>query len=151
MIDREKRELAAALLRQFRDGQINSDELETAWPAYKEDRALRAVESMVWAFYDDHFPRRMSGKQTATHEEYDALTRYAAFLDTQLPYEWPQSSFYRIGGLGILTILSLGLLWPVDRWIKRRNAQFEAELRAAGDFDVWPFIKREDHDHSPAS
>jgi hypothetical protein len=146
MIDREKRDVAAKLVRQFRDGKITSDDLESEWPQKSEDKALEAVESRVWAFYDDHRPRRMIGRQAASPEERDELTRYAAFLDTSLPYEWSKSNFYGIGGCGVLVVLSLGLLWPVDWWIKKRNASTEAELRKQGDLDVWPFIRPGDYE-----
>jgi len=150
MIDRLKRDAAAKLVRAFRDGEITSDDLESDWPVRSDDKALDAVASMLWAYYDDHYPRRMVGKDAASPEERDALTRYAAFLDTDLTYEWPQSDFYRIGGLGVLTVLSLGLLWPLDRWIKLRNARFEAKLRETGDFNVWPFIRQTDYDAARA-
>ena len=146
MIDREKREAAAKLVREFRDGKITSDDLESEWPQKSEDKALEAVESRVWAFYDDHRPRRMVGRQAASPEERDELTRYAAFLDTSLPYEWSKSNFYGIGGCGVLVVFSLGLLWPVDWWIKKRNARTEAELRKQGDLDVWPFIRANDYE-----
>lgn len=146
MIDRLKRDLAAKLVRQFRDGEITSDDLETLWPDRSEDNALEAVESVVWSFYDDHRPRRMSGREVASPEEREALTRYAAFLDSSLPYEWSKSNFYGLGGCGVLVILSLGLLWPIDWLIKRRNARIEAELRKQGDFDVWPFTRQVDYD-----
>ena len=146
MIDRQKRNLAATLVRQFRDGAITSDDLETDWPVQSEDKALEAVASAVWGLYDDHRPRRMTERDAASPEERGALTRFAAFLDSPLPYEWSKSNFYGLGGCGILVILSLGLLWPVDWWIKRRNARTEAELRQEGDFDVWPFIRRADCD-----
>jgi len=146
MIDKEKRKVAAKLVRQFRDGEITSDDLESDWPPRSVDKALRAVESRVWGFYDDHRPRRMVGREAASPEERELLTRYAAFLDSPLPYEWSKSNFYGLGGCGVLVILSLGLLWPVDWWIKQRNARTEAQLRQEGDLGVWPFTRREDCD-----
>ena len=146
MIDQQKREVAAKLIRQFRDGEITSDDLESDWPSRSEDKALGAIESRVWAFYDDHRPRRMVGREAASAEERELLTRYAAFLISPLPYEWSKSNFYGLGGCGIMVILSLGLLWPVDWWIKRRNAREELQLRREGDLDVWPFIRRSERD-----
>ena len=146
MFDRQKRDVAARLVRQFRDGQISSDDLESDWPSRSQDRALEAIESRVWSFYDDHRPRTMSGGKAASTEEREALTRYAAFLDSPLAYEWSKFNFYGIGGLGCLVYMSLGLLWPVNLWIKRRNAATETRLRAEGDFESWPFIRRADCD-----
>ena len=146
MIDQQKREVAAKLVRQFRDGEITSDDLESDWPSRSDDKALGAIESRVWAFYDDHRPRRMVGREAASTEERELLTRYAAFLNSPLPYEWSKSNFYGLGGCGIMVILSLGLLWPVDWWIKRRNAREEFQLLLEGDLDVWPFIRRSERD-----
>ena len=108
--------------------------------------ALVAVASMVWGFYGDGHPRRMTGPDVATPQEIDALTRYMLFLDGELSYEWQQTNFYRVAGLGILNIISLGLLLPLHWWIKRRNARFESALEASGDFNVWPFIRRDDYE-----
>jgi len=146
MVDRQKRDLAASLVRKFRDGEITSDDFETDWPSRSDDKALEALESRIWAFYDDHYPRRMIGREAATPEEHELLTRYAAFLDSPLPYEWSKSNFYGLGGCGCLVFVSLGLLWPVDWWIKRRNAREEAALRPEGDLNVWPFIRSADCD-----
>jgi len=88
----------------------------------------------------------MTGRDAASPEEREALTRFASFLDSPLEYEWSKSNFYGLGGCGILVILSLGLLWPIDWWIKRRNAQTEAKLKNEGDFDVWPFFRCSDFD-----
>lgn len=84
----------------------------------------------------------MTGQESATPEERALLSRYAAFLDTDLPYEWPESNFIRMSGLGALVPLSLGLLGPADRWIRKRNAKFDAMMDAHGDLSVWPFTDR---------
>jgi hypothetical protein len=143
VVDREKRDIASLLVRRFLAGAITSDELETEWPSNKADPALEAVGSMVWLFYDDHRPRRMLGKQAASSEERELLTRYAAYLESDIAYEWPESNFIRLGGLGALVPLSLGLLWPLDRWIKARNARLDAQMDAHGDLSFWPFTRRE--------
>lgn len=144
MIDGASRAQAAKIVRLFRDGIVTSDDLEAEWP-FSDDPTLEALASMLWHFYDDHRPRRMVGKTAASSAEREALTRYAAFLDSDLPYEWPQSRFERIGGLGLLNILGLGLLLPLDWWIKRRNARFQVALDKSGDFSVWPFLRRSDY------
>jgi hypothetical protein len=148
VIDRDKRDFAAHLVRQFLGGNITSDELESEWPSNRADQALEAVGSMVWLFYDDHQPRRMVGRQAASPEERELLIRYAAFLDSDIAYEWPESNFIRISGLGILVPLSLGLLWPIDRWIKAMNARLDARMEAHGDLTVWPFTRSDQWDRS---
>jgi hypothetical protein len=146
MIDLGSRRIAATLVREFRDGTITSDDLESDWPGRSDDKALEAVASAVWGLYDDHWPRRMEGRDAASKEGREALTRFAAFLDSPLPYEWSKSNFYGLGGCGVLVVLSLGLLWPLDWLIKRRNTRTEAKLRSEGDFGVWPFLRRGDFD-----
>ena len=144
MIDGASRAQAAKIVRQFRDGIVTSDDLEAEWPI-SDDLVIDALASMLWRFYDDHRPRRMVGRKAPSSGEQEALTRYAAFLDSDLPYEWPQSRFDRIGGLGLLNVLSLGLLLPLDWWIKHRDGRFQAALDKSGDFSVWPFLRRSDY------
>ena len=145
MIDRDKRDHAAKLVRQFRDGQITSDDLESEWPDNPDDRALEEISSTVWLFYDDFRPRRIAERDDASPGERELLSRYATFLDSDFEYDWPKFPFIRISGLGVLVPLSLGLLAPVDRWIKARNAKFDAEMAAHGDTTVWPFVRKADY------
>jgi hypothetical protein len=85
MIDRENRDLAAELVRQFRDGQIEPVGLDARWPSGSEDMALTGIASALWYFFDDYEPLR-SAPDPAVGEEWDTLTRYAAFLDSPLSY-----------------------------------------------------------------
>jgi hypothetical protein len=138
VIEQDRRRWAASLIRRFRDGELTNDELVEDWPASRGDEALAAIERALWFFYSDNRPHKLTDLSA---DGYQALSRMAAFLDTELPYEWPQANPYRLSGLGLLNVLSLGLL---DRWIRRSKAEFEAKLRASGDPDVWPFIRRSD-------
>lgn len=142
MVDREAREIASSLVRRFHSGEITSDDLESAWPSNKHDKALDAIASMVWLHYDDFKPRRMTGKEAAEPEESLLLDWYAAFLDSNHEYDWPHSSFTRLAGLGALVPLSLGILKPIDTWIKARNRKMDAEMDQFGDWDTWPFRNR---------
>lgn len=149
MIDRKKRDEAASLIARFASGEINSDELESDWPTSNEYRALGAVGSMLWLHYDDHKPRRAVGKDAASSEELTLFNRYRAYLQSDLPYEWPEDDFIRIEGLGMLVPLSFGLLRPIDRLIKSRNAKVDAAMEAHGDLSVWPFTSRSQWDGEP--
>lgn len=142
MIDRLKRDQAAELIAAFAIGAIDSDDLESEWPENRQDHALEAVGSMLWLHYDDHRPRRMVGKEAATSEEQQLFDRYQAYLNTDLAYDWPEKNFIRLAGLGILVPLSLGLLLPIDRMIKAKNAKIDAAMDAHGDLSVWPFTNR---------
>jgi hypothetical protein len=142
MIDRPKRDEAARLVLDFLDGRITSDDLESSWPGKTPDRAIEALSSMIWLFYDDHTPRRMVGRDAASADERTLLTRYAAFLNSECEYDWPESDFMRLSGLGVLVPLSLWLLAPVDRLIKARNARIDDAMEAHGDLTLWPFRDR---------
>jgi len=121
VIEREKRDLAARLVREFLEGVITSYELEDAWPSSKADRALDAVGWEVWHFYDDLRPRRLTGNQAASPGERKLLNRYAAFLDSEIAYDWPKAVFWRF-------------------WLRRKH---DAQMEAHGDLSVWPFTSRE--------
>ena len=75
-----------------------------------DDRALRALSTAIWGLYDDRHEHTMSGRYALTPEGYDALTRFALFADSDLPYEWPQDDFVRIAGLGWRVIVLASLL-----------------------------------------
>lgn len=149
MIDRAKRDGAASLLARFAAGEIDSDDLESDWPINKADRALKAIASMLWLHYDDHKPRRLTGRDAAEPDELLLFERYLAYLKSDLAYEWPEKNFIRIEGLGVLVPLSLGLLKPIDRIIKSRNASVDAAMDAHGDMSVWPFTSRAKWDGKP--
>ena len=144
MIDREKRDQAAALIRRFLDGSITSEKLDTSWPSSRTDRALDEVGSVVWLFYDDFKPRRMIGAQAASADEALLLHRYAAFLDSGLPYAWPRLDYRPWPAPDWLVRYSFGLLEPVIRRIRARNARLDAAVAAHGDVSVWPFTKYAD-------
>ena len=147
MVEHEARRRAAQLVRRFRDGEITNEEFDAAWPDSREDRALPAVSTMLWASYSDLREHRLEGRQALTHEGRQLFGRCALFLDLDYEYEWPKHNFIGIGGLGPwFRVLTLGLSWFVDRWIKQRNRRLQAEMEAAGDFDVWPFRRRTDYE-----
>ena len=100
---------------------------------------------MLWRFYDDHQEHALIGRKSLDEHGRSELTRYVAFLDTSLAYEWSKDNFIAIGGLGLLVPLSLGLLWPVDWWIKARLRKADERLGGEGDLDVWPFLRRADY------
>lgn len=101
---------------------------------------------MLWRFYDDHREHTLTGKHAPDDFTRAELTRYAAFLDTELPYSWARTNFSEIGGLGMLVPLSLGLLWPLDYWIKLRSRQREAGMSADGELASWPFTSTADYE-----
>ncbi len=167
VIDRASRDIVASLIRRFRDGEITNDQLEEQWPPPSEDKAIRALSSMIWYFYDDMHEHTLTGKYALTPEAHDDLTRYAHFADSALPYEWPQNDFVQIGGLGwriiliwsvlsflwlklewliggLCTALSIGAALSLDRWLAMRSKRFVSKLETCGDLKIWPFLRRSD-------
>lgn len=137
MIDRLARDAAAHLTRQFRDGLLTNDDLEDQWPYGSEDRALRAVASMLWRFYDDHRVHTLSNLHPDTVAE---LNRYAAFLDTDLCYEWSEDRFDTIDWKGIADRLTGGLIPALSKRVRSRTERTSSE----GDVSVWPFARAAD-------
>ena len=137
MIDRDARTTAAHLTRQFREGLLTNDDLEDQWPHGSEDRALKAIASMLWRFYDDHRVHTLSNPHPETVAE---LTRYSAFLDTDLPYEWSEDRFDKINWIGIADRLTLGRVPALANILRSRARRLEAE----GDVAVWPFVRESD-------
>ncbi|MFN3536995.1 MAG: hypothetical protein ACK4Y4_06070 [Brevundimonas sp.] len=137
MIDRAARDAAAHLVRQFRDGELTNDDLEDRWPCRSDDRALPALASMLWRFYDDHRTHTLDNHPPETAAE---LTRYAAFLDTDLPYEWSLDRFDTIDWLGLANRLTLGVIPALSRKVERQQQAISGE----GDVTVWPFVRAAD-------
>lgn len=101
------------------------------------DRALAALESMLWRTYDD---LRVHTLDNPPQELTEELSRYAAFLDTDLTYEWSEDRFDRIDWLAALNRMTFGLLPIVSDRLKRRDARRASE----GDVLVWPFRQETD-------
>jgi hypothetical protein len=136
MIDSEKRQIASELIAKYLSLEITSDELSDDFPRDKRDPALGAIWYNLWPYYSDT-SHKAEGKHQLSPEARELFERCAAFLRTDLEYEWPpykwisfEYPLWRLFGLG-----------------KRLEQKFD-EFKSHGDFDVWPFIRREDiHGH----
>jgi hypothetical protein len=133
MVDSEKRRTASELIAKYLSLEVNSDELSDDFPRDKRDPALGAIWFNLWPYYSDT-PHKAEGKHQLSPEAKELFGRCAAFLRTDLEYEWPpykwisfEYSLWRLFGLG-----------------KRLEQKFD-EFKSHGDFDVWPFIRREDY------
>jgi hypothetical protein len=143
MADRQARRSAAVLVRRLRDGMITNDDFEREWPRSTDDRALRAIAPTLWASYSDMYPHTLKGRHSLTDCGRAFFDRCALFLDSDLEYQWPRDGCYAGKGLPrTLVVLSLGLLLPLYIRQKRRYAEQEA----AGESNVWPFIRRSDYE-----
>ena len=102
MVDTEPRQRAAELIEKLRDGTISNFDFEESWPRYdKRDRALRAIETMIWRFYSDGHEHTLAEEgHLLTAEGREIFDRCVLFLRTGLEYQWPKDNFIGIGGLG---------------------------------------------------
>lgn len=92
---------------------------------------------MLWRTYDDHRVHRLDKPPRDLTEE---LSRYAAFLDSDLTYEWSEDRFDTIDWLAALNRMTFGLLPVVSDHLKRRDARRASE----GNVLVWPFRREAD-------
>ena len=85
-VDIESRQRAAELTEEFRDGIISNFDFEEAWPSYdKRDRALKAIETMLWRFYSDgHEQAMVEEGHTLNSEQGEIFNRCVLFLRTDL-------------------------------------------------------------------
>ncbi|MDO8287675.1 MAG: hypothetical protein Q7T44_00500 [Parvibaculum sp.] len=148
-IDRTARNYAADLIRWFRDCRISNDEFYDQWPIRSEDAGLTAIWRELWFTYSDLKNHTLSGKYSLDAEDAAIYERCILFLQSDKEYVWPELKGFLPGGIGwLFLILSLGVLLPLHRWIKRRNKAALDHFRAAGDYEVWPFISKADYERA---
>lgn len=144
MIDRAARDRAHRVLERFVNGITTCDEFESEFGDGKStDRAIWAIETMAWNFYDDNRVGRLTGRQVLSAEGRERMERMLIFLRSDVEYRWPVDNFIRTGApCGLLNVLTFG--WSGRRFW-RRDAAFVAQLHAAGDFSAWPFLSHEEY------
>ena len=133
MIDREARDELAVLLRRLVAGRITNDDFDNR-VRRSADRGVRAVGEHAWCLYDDHRTYRLTGRHQLPQAARQEIARWIAFLYSDLEYDWPERSFYQIYNWP-MNLLTLG-------WWERRKALEFARFRAAGEFEVRPFLSR---------
>ena len=122
MVDREARDSAAVLLRQFFSGRFSQFDFEDRFPG-STDPVIRAIAHTAWCFYDDFCEHRMSGEWALTPEWKRTIARWVMFLHSNAEYEWPSVSYPG--------------LRPLRRTFFRKK---EKRFMESGDYEVWPFI-----------
>jgi hypothetical protein len=143
MIDRDARNRVAESLRHLVSGQITNDQFEDAAWIESNDAAIDAVKWQAWLLYSDLHGHKLTGSDAVSKSDRRIVARFILFLHSDLEYEWPRHPFD--GGVGVMArllsyVLSLGV---IPRHVDKR-------WEAAGDFDVWPFIRREDYEEALA-
>jgi hypothetical protein len=151
----------AQALRHYVAGLITNDDLDdvitTVQCDARSDRGVVAVAEMAWTLYDDLHAHRATGKYALDKEGRHAVARCIAFLYSDEEYSWAEFSFRKISfarspiwfliffllldnDLSLAGAFMLGLclcMW----WRGKRRWQ---TFQKAGDFSVWPFLRRED-------
>ena len=134
MVNPEKRRFARELITKYLSREITNDDLNDDFPHDKEDPALTAIWRNLWPHYSDNYSHKAEGKHQLSPEANDLFVRCAAFLRTELEYEWPAFKW----------ISFEYLFWRALGCGKRLERKFD-EFQSHGDFEVWPFIRREDY------
>ena len=138
MIDRDARNTLAEAIRSLASGLITNDEFEDKrLPHSNDDPAISEVYSKgAWLLYSDLQEYRLSGIHRLDDKTKTVIARWVLFLKTDLPYEWPVSTFKQ----GLLRLLSnLLTLGAANRFYAYR-------YQGSGDIDVWPFLRRSDYE-----
>lgn len=136
MINRQDRNSAASLVEQLRDGTLSNLDFEEQWPQRESDRALAAISSMLWHYYDDLFEHRLTEAYALTGEAREIFDRCALFLLSDLEYLWPRDDFFdvRVNNYGSVV---LGLSDPCYDF-----PDCDPEGTGVdGDIAVWPFFR----------
>lgn len=120
-------------------------------------------------------PYTLTGPNAPSPERQQMAERAIRFLKTDFEYEWPPGAcppvpffcpwgpgFYLLSGMALL-LLSLSsrgwtaawtalfgvlALWPGLHWVAtyRSRTRAYSEFLACGDFDVWPFLHRDEYE-----
>jgi hypothetical protein len=151
-VDRQARASYAELIRRFLECEITNEEFHNKTPlSPTSDRAIREIFGELWYCYDDIIIHKADGKHGLNERERELFERCAAFLQSELEYEWPQIHTFRWGGLLlslarlVANIVTLGLF---GKW---RRGKFLAAMHRIGDYSVWPFLRKEDWERQRAT
>jgi hypothetical protein len=142
MVDRVARDKFAQLLRHLAAGNLTNGAYEDAahlilMDADRKDRALRAIYSRVWYFYDDTRVHLLRDKHALTDAGQHAVARWVLFLHCDFEYEWPIRSCISLSNC-LLRLCTLGLAGVI------LNPLNERRMRRMGSWDLWPFIREVD-------
>jgi hypothetical protein len=138
MVNRTQRTMASSLVRKLLAGESTNDEFENQFPRDPADPALQAVYRWLWFFWDDRKTHKLTEGHALKEEGRQLFERCAAFLDSDLEYEWPSSSHMAPVSLILLRLLRL------RKATEDRERKEMERIRSFGDYDVWPFLRTQD-------
>lgn len=136
MIDGKSRKKAAEVARRFFAGQISNFEFENQYPASK-DRAIWAIGSTFWCFYDDLREHKLKGKWAINETTKKLMGRCIVFLHSSEEYKWPE-----ISHPGARPV-EYG---KISKLLNRHKRQ--DRFLASGDIQFWPFINEQSYLHA---
>ncbi len=136
MIDIEARKKAAEVVRRFISGRITNFDFEKNMPA-TADLAVQAIEDSLWLVYDDFEKHKLDAEWVLPGGTKSQMARWVMFLHTDEEYRWPT---FRYPGL---RPLKHGL---VSRLLNKPHREYE--FMSSGEYDVWPFISKEQFEHA---
>jgi len=112
MIDRHSRAKAIAAIRDFLDCRTTNDDFEWEYPGKSDDRAILAIENVMWLFYSDHKVSKFVGPLLPNAQS--LVERILLFLPSDLEYEYKEVNFFKPKNT---TVDPLGedSIWPFFR------------------------------------
>ena len=142
MVDRDARDRAAQLLRNFVSGKITNDEFADGCPSTL-DRAIVAIWDTAWVLYDDLSEHRLTGRHRLTSDMRRICVRWILFLHNNHEYEWPDTI---LPGIDPATRTEQSF-WR--RLFGLPSTLLEPEVArrflASGHYPVWPFVSAKDY------
>lgn len=147
VIDREARDKASQVFRDFISGKSSNDAFADACPR-TDDRAVHAIWDTAWLFYDDFKDHHLAGRYGLSPEQKRACVRWILFLHGDLPYVWPDIRFPGADPAARVEQSVFRRLLSLSNTIDPERA---AEFLSAGHYPVWPFQKVSDYKKSLAA
>src|SRR5437016_3123958 len=89
MVNRQKRDLVKQLIERFLSCEITNDDFNDTFPIDERDPALEAIYANLWPYYSDRYTHKLDQKHVLGSEARELFERCAAFLASDLEYEWP--------------------------------------------------------------
>lgn len=133
MVSYPDRQKACELIERLANAEITNDEFDDSYPRRSPDRALEAIFANIWLYYSDTHTHKLVGKHALNADGRALFCRCAAFLRSDLEYEWAEYAWIDLKWI-VLRVLGQG---------QKIEQRFEA-FKSAGDFNVWPFIRQSD-------
>lgn len=142
MVDRDARDRAAQLLRNFVSGKITNDEFADGCPP-TQDRAIDAIWGTAWVLYDDISEHRLIGRNRLPSDMRRVCLRWLLFLHNDHDYEWPDLS---LPGIDPATRTQQSVWRRLLGLLKGSLAPEVARaFLASGHYPVWPFASAKDY------